>query len=166
MRPLGVHDGMRSHRHTNGSVYIPTRSIHSAMFLKCTLNFSGSRDQKQSVVRRRFQNVRPTPSLATQGSYGANSAAKVVQIERKTKLIWIFPRCSLPSTKSKVRISEQISKFYLRYFEREYLHSLLRPFKSNAASCKSSINPNPFFIRMGFNLFTKPLLFSKRRGLT
>ena len=84
MRPLGVHDGMRSHRHTNGSVYIPTRSIHSALFLTKSLNFLGSNDQKQSVVRRRFQNVRPTPSLATQGSYGANSGAKVIIIfERK-----------------------------------------------------------------------------------
>ena len=42
---------------------------------------------------------------ATQGTYGANSGAKV-------------------------RISEQISKFYLRYFEREYLHPLLQPFCS------------------------------------
>ena len=28
----------------------------------------------------------------------------------------------------------------------------------NAGGCKSSINPNPFFIRMGFNLNPKPPL--------
>ena len=50
IHPKSVREATRASAHYR-EVYT-TRSIHSAMFLLCTLNFSGSRNQKHSVVRR------------------------------------------------------------------------------------------------------------------
>ena len=42
------------------------------------------------------------------------AGAKVVQIERKTKYIWIFPRCSLPSSVFSGRITHKKLKIIKR----------------------------------------------------
>lgn len=64
--------------HTNGMVfiYLPATS-YAAMSLLDSLNFAGSRNQKQSVVRRLFQYVSPTPFTAPWGKYGVIAGAKV-----------------------------------------------------------------------------------------
>ena len=65
-------------RHTHGMVfiYLPVTS-YAAMSLTENLSFAGSRIQKQSVVRRLFQYVSPTPFTAPWGKYGVIAGAKL-----------------------------------------------------------------------------------------
>ena len=67
LHPLSVLEDFHP-LHTNGKVlYLPVAS-NSAMFLIMGLNFLGSNDQKQSVVRRCSNKFLPTPSLSQRTS--------------------------------------------------------------------------------------------------